>query len=47
MSLSLNASERKALEASAEILERHIAMLDGSKATVAIALTRIDPLLLR
>jgi len=33
--VSLDAGERKALEASAEILKRHIAMLEGSKATTA------------
>jgi L-lactate dehydrogenase len=31
--VSLDAAERKALEASADILKRYIAMLDGSKAT--------------
>jgi malate/lactate dehydrogenase len=30
--VSLDAAERKALEASADILKRYIAMLDGSKA---------------
>jgi L-lactate dehydrogenase len=33
--VSLDAAERKALEASAEILKRYIAMLEGSKATTA------------
>lgn len=34
--VSLDAAERKALEASAEILKRYIATLDGSKATAAL-----------
>jgi L-lactate dehydrogenase len=34
LSVSLDAAERKALEASAEILKRYIAILDGSKSDV-------------
>ena len=34
LSVSLDAAERKALEASAEILKRYIAILDGSKSAV-------------
>ena len=35
LSIPLNSSERRALEASAEILEEHIALLDSSISTVA------------